>query len=248
LVDDSSFTMVDKPSAEISGWSNWEWKPELPCYCRTRKYKGKALAPIKRGTYLTSGSSGQLEFEYSPMSEIESQSGEDMVTLLTNLHTVSQPVQSDTHIFHSPQNRQVTIRRSSNSLDSFVEIIREGLDAERAAGTSQVSRESFPQVNGQNWREHSLPNVESIIRQQWGSKLLATMHTVRYQVSWDLPLYVRSCFPPGQLLDNIMTITGGATTAFAANVSEYFSMTWPVAGPVLLQAINELIVDSRKGM
>jgi hypothetical protein len=182
------------------------------------------------------------------MSKIQSLRSTEISSLLADLHGVTQQVQPETHIFHSPQGRRITIRRSSRPFDSFVEATHEGLDAERATSTPLISREPFLQVNGQGWHDYSLPKAETIVRHQWGSKSLATISKGKYQVSWDLPFYVRTCFPAAQSLDTIMAITGGDTIAFATDVAKYCSKTWPVIGPVLLQAVNEFLGNSKLGM
>lgn len=64
---------------------------------------------------------------------------------------------------------------------------------------------------------------------------------VAYRCSWEVLHVLQDGYEPNQPLSGIVTLTGTLETAQAATCDEYITQTWPKAGPILLQAIDDAL-------
>ncbi|PVH81151.1 hypothetical protein DL98DRAFT_360724, partial [Cadophora sp. DSE1049] len=64
---------------------------------------------------------------------------------------------------------------------------------------------------------------------------------IQYHVSWLLPSFIKSGFPAGQELKNVLTLSGQISNAQAQNCEEYVAAVWPEFGDLLLRSIQDLI-------
>jgi hypothetical protein len=67
------------------------------------------------------------------------------------------------------------------------------------------------------------------------------------EIEWQVPNFLRAHFPDGQELGNILTITGASVNAQAQSCIDYLTSTWPDIGPVLLDALQQLLSLQKEG-
>jgi hypothetical protein len=61
---------------------------------------------------------------------------------------------------------------------------------------------------------------------------------IKYDLEWEVPDFLRTCFAKGQELGKILTVTGEAINAQVQSCADYLAQTWPKIGPVLLKSLE----------
>ncbi|KAN0095173.1 hypothetical protein V8E51_015884 [Hyaloscypha variabilis] len=61
---------------------------------------------------------------------------------------------------------------------------------------------------------------------------------IEYDMEWEVPKFLSSCFAEGQELGKVLTVTGSAIDAQAQSCAEYLTQKWPQIGPLLLDGLH----------
>jgi len=70
---------------------------------------------------------------------------------------------------------------------------------------------------------------------------------VCYEIEWEIPNFLHTCFAESQAIDNILTLTGTSTDAQAASCKEYLDQTWPSISSILLEVCRNRILKTNGG-
>ncbi|KAE9367993.1 hypothetical protein N431DRAFT_445061 [Stipitochalara longipes BDJ] len=70
--------------------------------------------------------------------------------------------------------------------------------------------------------------------------------TIKYDVEWEVPKFLATCFTEGQELGKVLTATGEALNAQAQSCADYLAQTWPEIGPVLLDGLHEVFAVGKQ--
>ncbi|KAH8671855.1 hypothetical protein BGZ60DRAFT_514571 [Tricladium varicosporioides] len=65
-----------------------------------------------------------------------------------------------------------------------------------------------------------------------------TCQNIRYEVRWDIPKFLKTYFPEGQLLGDIITVTGTAIMAEALRCRDYMCRQWGDLGREILEELE----------
>jgi hypothetical protein len=76
------------------------------------------------------------------------------------------------------------------------------------------------------------------------TRSMSSQLLIAYDVEWDLEAFIAEHVKDLQKIGDLVTLTGDSVNAEALSSREYLSRTWPVAGPVLLRGIEELLLKS----
>jgi hypothetical protein len=66
-------------------------------------------------------------------------------------------------------------------------------------------------------------------------------------VEWAVEKFLEDCFPEGQRLGEVLTLTGGSFNAQALSCQDYLRSTWPEMGSLLLEGIEMLRLNRTEG-
>jgi len=108
-----------------------------------------------------------------------------------------------------------------------------------------------------NFRLFVHPNpIRKAMLEVWpSSHLRRSRHWISYQVKWELPELLKECFPKGQRLGDVMTITsqieqgvkGDLHNTQATSCRDYLSTNWPDLGGFLLDGLETLFDTADSG-
>jgi hypothetical protein len=71
--------------------------------------------------------------------------------------------------------------------------------------------------------------------------------TIAYDLTWELPSYLKKHFPAEQPLGNILTLSGGAVDAYGSSCKDYLNKMFPFVGPCVLDCLEKMLLDSETG-
>ena len=71
--------------------------------------------------------------------------------------------------------------------------------------------------------------------------------TISYDLTWELPSYLKKSFPSRQPLGGILTLTGGTLDAYGSSCKDYLNNIFPDVGPCVLECLEEMLLDSKDG-
>lgn len=71
--------------------------------------------------------------------------------------------------------------------------------------------------------------------------------TIRYDLAWELPSYLKKNFPAEQPLGNILVLTGGTVDAYSSSCKDYPENIFPDVGPCVLDCLEKMLQDSEIG-
>jgi len=106
------------------------------------------------------------------------------------------------------------------------------------------SRQSRPSESGfggfSGFDDHVCRNILT-------SKHSALYIEADYQVYWELPSFLSRFFPEGQLLGNILTVTGDTHRVYATTAHNYVTKTFPNIGRTLLEGLEQFLRYRKPG-
>lgn len=72
--------------------------------------------------------------------------------------------------------------------------------------------------------------------------------TIVYSLPRGFPWCLKNLYPAGQLLGDILTLTGGTIDAYASSCRDYLSVMFPDIGPCILESLEQMLTgyDTRK--
>jgi hypothetical protein len=71
--------------------------------------------------------------------------------------------------------------------------------------------------------------------------------TITYELTWELPSYLKKFFPAKQPLGSILTLTGGTFDAYGSSCKDYLDEMFPGIGPCVLECLEKMLLDSEAG-
>ena len=71
--------------------------------------------------------------------------------------------------------------------------------------------------------------------------------TITYELTWELPSYLRRFFPAKQRVGSILTLTGGTVDAFGSSCKDYLENTFPPIGLSVLECLEKMFLDLDAG-
>jgi hypothetical protein len=70
---------------------------------------------------------------------------------------------------------------------------------------------------------------------------------ITYELTWELPSYLKKFFPVKQPLGSILTLTGGTVDAYGSSCKDYLEKIFPDIGAGVVNCLDEMLLDSEAG-
>jgi hypothetical protein len=71
--------------------------------------------------------------------------------------------------------------------------------------------------------------------------------TITYELTWELPSYLKKFLPAKQPLGSILTLTGDSFDAYGSSCKDYLYEMFPGIGPCVLECLEKMFLDSETG-
>jgi hypothetical protein len=72
-------------------------------------------------------------------------------------------------------------------------------------------------------------------------------YEITCEIEWELPQFPQRNFSEGQIIDDVLTLTGDSLNAQSLSCKEYLSFMWPKIGPLVLSGLNKYFQHRSEG-
>ncbi|TGO07895.1 hypothetical protein BTUL_0239g00050 [Botrytis tulipae] len=92
----------------------------------------------------------------------------------------------------------------------------------------------------EGWRTFSIPDqIEKALFEVWPINISRkSSYSISYRVRWEAPKYIREHFVEGQLLGDVLTLTGNTSGTIALNCRDYLRSAWQDIGLYISEAVE----------